>query len=76
MQKCTDSLDHFDYVTGTELIKIISGKNKTIFSSDPVPTRCIIYMLLCIYLFYNTCEYMLDHKGFAKFMSIFHCDTF
>ena len=39
MQICTTTLYNFDRVTDPELLKIISGMNKTTCSSDPFPTR-------------------------------------
>ena len=40
--RCTTSLYHYDRVTDTELVKIISGMNKTTFSSDPFPIRLLM----------------------------------
>ena len=42
MPRCNISLDHFDGVTDTELIKMISGMKKTTCSSDPFPTRLLL----------------------------------
>ena len=42
MSMCPTGLYHFDPVTDTELLKIISCMNKTICSSDPCPTRLLI----------------------------------
>ena len=39
MPICINTLYHFDRVTDPELLKIISGMNKTTCSSDPFPTR-------------------------------------
>ena len=38
MSMCPTSLYHFDHVTDTELLKIISCMHKTTCSSDPFPT--------------------------------------
>ena len=45
---CTTTLYHFDRVTDPELLKIISGMNKTTCSSDPFPTRLLMSHLLAI----------------------------
>ena len=37
MPRCTTSLDNFDRVIDTELLKFISGMNKTTCSSDHFP---------------------------------------
>ena len=42
MPICTTTLYHFDPVTDTELLKIISCMNKTTCSSDPFPTRLLM----------------------------------
>ena len=39
---CPTGLYHFDPVTHTELLKIISCMNKTTCSSDPFPTRVLM----------------------------------
>ena len=44
MPICTTTLYHFDRVTDPELLKIISGMNKTTCSSDPFPTRLLMYL--------------------------------
>ena len=38
MPICTTTLYHFDRVTDPELLRLISGMNKTTCSSDPFPT--------------------------------------
>ena len=43
MPMCTTSVYNFDRVTDTELLPIISGMNKTTCSSDPFPTRILMY---------------------------------
>ena len=48
MAMYTTSLDHFDLVTDTELLTIISGINKTTCSSDPFPTRLLMSHLHAI----------------------------
>ena len=42
MPMCPTSLYHFDPVTDTELLKIISCMHKTTCSSDPFPTRLLM----------------------------------
>ena len=42
MSMCPTGLYHFDPVTDTELLKIISCMNKTTCSSDPFPTRLLM----------------------------------
>ena len=42
MPMCPTSLYHFDPVTDTELLKIISCMNKTTCSSDPFPIRLLM----------------------------------
>ena len=42
MPTCTTTLYHFDSVTDSELLKSISGMNKTACSSDPCPTRLLM----------------------------------
>ena len=42
MSMCHTSLYHFDPVTDTELLKIISCMHKTTWSSDPFPTRLLM----------------------------------
>ena len=45
--RCTASLDNFDCVTDTKLIKIISGMNKTTLVSQiplPLDYLCLIYL--------------------------------
>ena len=42
MSMCPTGLYHFDPVTDTELLKIISCINKTTCSSDPFPTRLLM----------------------------------
>ena len=46
MSMCHTGLYHFDPVTDTELLKIISCMNRTTCSSDPFPTR----LKFCLYL--------------------------
>ena len=48
MPICTNTLYHFDRVTDPELLKIISGMNKTTCSSDPFPTRLLMSHLHAI----------------------------
>ena len=48
MPICTTTLYHFDRVTDTELLKFISGMNKTTCSSDPFPTRLLMSHLHAI----------------------------
>ena len=43
MPICTTTLYHFDRVTDSELLNIISGMNQTTCSSDPFPT----ILLMC-----------------------------
>ena len=45
---CTTTLYNFDRVTDPELLKGISGMNKTICSSDPFPTRLLMPQLHAI----------------------------
>ena len=42
MSMCPAGLYHFDPVTDTEILKIISSMNKTTCSSDPFPTRLLM----------------------------------
>ena len=42
MSMCPTGLYHFDPVTDTELLKMISCMNKTTCSSDPFPTRLLM----------------------------------
>ena len=42
MSMCPTGLYHFDPVTDTEIVKIISCMNKTTCSSDPFPTRLLM----------------------------------
>ena len=42
MSRCPTGLYHFEPVTDTELLKIISCMHKTTCSSDPFPTRLLI----------------------------------
>ena len=42
MPMCPTGLYHFDPVTDTELLQIISCMNKTICSSGPFPTRLLM----------------------------------
>ena len=44
----TTTLYHFHRVTDPELLKIISGMNKTSCSSDPFPTRLLMSHLYAI----------------------------
>ena len=48
MPICTTTLYHFDRVTDPEVLKIISGMNKTTCSSDPFPTRLLMFHLHAI----------------------------
>ena len=48
MPMCTTTLNHFDSVTDSELLKIISGMNNTTCSSDPFPTRLLMSHLYAI----------------------------
>ena len=48
MPICTTTLYHFDRVTDPELLKIISGMNKTTCSSDPFHTRLLMSHLHAI----------------------------
>ena len=48
MPRCTTSLYHFDRVTDTELLNIISGMNKTPCSSDPFPSILLMSHLHAI----------------------------
>ena len=48
MSMCPTSLYHFDPVTDTELLKIISCMNKTTCSSDPFPIRLLMYHIHAI----------------------------
>ena len=48
MLRCTTSLDHFACLTDTELIKIVSGINKTTFLQD---YKCLMYFRS--YLLFN-----------------------
>ena len=48
MSMCTTGLYHFDPVTDTELLKIISCMNKTTCSSDPFPTRLLMSQIHAI----------------------------
>ena len=48
MSMCPTGLYHFDPVTDTELLKIISCMNKTTCNSDPFPTRLLISRLHAI----------------------------
>ena len=48
MPICPTTLYHFDRVTDPELLKIISGMNKTTCSSDPFPTRLLMSHLYTI----------------------------
>ena len=45
MSRCPTGLYHFEPVTDTERLKIISGMNKTTCSSDPFPTRLLMSRL-------------------------------
>ena len=45
MLMCPTGLFHFDPVTDTELLKIISCMNKTTCSSDPFPTRLLMFYI-------------------------------
>ena len=42
---CPTGLYHFDPVTDTELLKMISCMNKTTCSSDPFPTRLLMSLI-------------------------------
>ena len=44
MSMCPTGLYHFDPVTDTELLIIISCMNKTTCSSDPFPTRLLMLL--------------------------------
>ena len=44
----TTTLYHFDRVTDPDLLKIISGMNKTTCSPDPFPTRLLMSHLHAI----------------------------
>ena len=59
----TTTLYHFDRVTDTELLKIISGMNKTTCSSDPFPTRLLMSTCNCTHAT-AYCKSMFDHGGF------------
>ena len=48
MSMCPTGLYHFDPVTDTELLKIISCMNKTNCSSDPLPTRLLMSHIYAI----------------------------
>ena len=48
MSMCPTSLYHFDLVTDPELLKMISGMNKTTCSFDPFPTRLLMSHLYAI----------------------------
>ena len=48
MPMCPTGLYHFDPVTDTELLTIISCMNKTTCSSDPFPTKLLMYHLHAI----------------------------
>ena len=48
MPMCSTTLYHFDRVTDPELLKIISGMNKTTCSSDPFPTILVMSHLYAI----------------------------
>ena len=48
MSMCPISLYHFDHVTDTELLTIISCMNKTTCSSNPFPTRLLMSHLHAI----------------------------
>ena len=48
MSMCPTGLYHFDPVTDTELLKIISCMNKTTCSSDPFPTRLLMSHIYAI----------------------------
>ena len=42
VSRCPTGLSHFEPVTDTELLKIISCMHKTTCSSDPFPTRLLM----------------------------------
>ena len=48
MSMCPTSFYHFDPVTDTDLLTIISCMNKTTCSSDPFPTRLLMFHLYAI----------------------------
>ena len=48
MAMCPTGLYHFDPVTDTELLKIISCMNKTTCSSDPIPIRLLMFRIHAI----------------------------
>ena len=72
MPRCTTSLDHFDCVTDTELLKIISGMNKATWSSDPFPTILLMshlhVILPIIQHIANDLKYMSDHRVLSDFL--------
>ena len=69
MSMCPTGLYHFDTVTDTELLKIISCMHKTTCSSDPFPTRLLMshYTCNCIHSTAH-CKSMFDHGGFSYFL--------
>ena len=52
MSMCPTGLYHFDPVTDTELLKIISCMNKTTCSSDPFPTRLLMSHIIIIIIIF------------------------
>ena len=48
MSMCPTGLYHFDPVTDSELLKIISCMNKTTCSSDPIPIRLLMFRIHAI----------------------------
>ena len=69
MPMCPTSLYHFDPVPDTELLKIISGMNKTTCSSDPFAIRLLMSHLYAIVPNSTAhCKSMFDHVGFSYFL--------
>ena len=68
MSICTTTLYHFDRVTDPELIKIISGMNKTTCGSDPFPTRLLMSYLHAIIPIIQHIVNLCLTTGFSYFL--------